>query len=272
MMKFSQIRTALSRPDISLEYLQWRISKAANGGNARFRLSNGAVVSNCVSFSEYHSMMVCVSKTEIDFLTTLALTGPIVDVGANIGVVSLLLATQYPQNRVFSLEPAPTTFDALSKNVALNGLPNISCHQLALSDSVGEIAFDALPHQRGNARIADAKSTHVTMVRTTTLDDFVEEQGIETISLLKIDVEGFEASVLRGASKVLAARIPKTIFMEIVPAATISAGFPARLPIDLISDAGYDWFRLEANGDHTPVTAEQVDEIDYENWIAVPSS
>ncbi len=212
------------------------------------------------------------SKAEVDFLTSLQLAGPVVDIGANIGVVSLLLATQYRETRIFSFEPAPTTFSALSKNVALNGLSNISLHQLALSDTVGEIALDALPDQRGNARIADAKSAHVTMVPTTTLDKFVEEQGIKTIGLLKIDVEGFEAAVLRGASQSARRPASEDDLHGGCPRGDHLGRFPARLPIELVSNAGYDWFRLEANGGHTPVTAEDVDQVDYENWIAVPSS
>lgn len=276
-MNLRQIRTAFARPDIGVEYLQWQISKMVNG-SARFSLPNGAVISNFISFSEYHSMIGCMSKAEIQFLRSLPVSdAPIVDVGANIGVVSLLLAKEYPNRRIFSLEPAPSTFAALQRNVALNGVENISLNQIALSDTVGEIPFNAEPADRGNSRLAGDGIARIAtqgisdrvMVQTTTLDTFAEEHGLKEIGLLKIDVEGFEATVLRGARQVLQRRLPELIFMEVVADATISAGFPPALPIEIVSEAGYDWFRLEENGGRTPVSVAQVAQVKYENWIAV---
>lgn len=271
-MKLRQLRTALSRPDISLEYLQWRLSRIRHRGNARFALPNGAIVSNFNGFSEYHSMLGCMSRAEQRFFAEIPPSGsPIIDVGANIGVVTLLLAKQFPGRHVHAFEPGPTTFDTLQKNVKLNGFTNVSCHRIALSDSVGEISFDADPFKRGNARIAGAGADYATTVPTTTLDTFVAEQGIRSIGLLKIDVEGFETMVLAGAAQTLKDRIVDLVFMEVVPEATISAGFDAKRPVQLVSDAGYDWFRLESNGALTPVTAAEVTRIDYENWVAIPT-
>jgi FkbM family methyltransferase len=271
-MKLSQIRTALSRPDISYEYLQWQISKAANGGNARFKLPNGALVSNFANFSEFHSMMNCLSPAEHRFFADIPPgDSPIIDVGANVGVVSLLLAMHFRARQIHAFEPAPTTFDTLKKNVALNGLSNIACHQAALSDSVGEIAFDADPFCRGNARIAGVPNANLKMVPTTTLDAFVAAEGIRSIGLLKIDVEGFETTVLRGAAQTLRDQVPALIFMEVVPDATRSAGFDAADPIRLVTEAGYAWFRLEDNGGMSPVSEADLDGLEYENWIARPA-
>jgi len=271
-MKLRQLRTALCRPDISLEYLQWRLSRMRHGGNARFTLPNGAIVSNFNGFSEFHSMLGCMSRAEQRFFAEIPPSdSPIIDVGANVGVVTLLLARYFPWRRIHAFEPGPTTFDTLQKNVRLNGFSNVSCHQIALSDTLGEITFDADPLKRGNARIAGAGAGHATAVATTTLDAFVGEEGIRSIGLLKIDVEGYETTVLSGAAQTLKDRIVNLVFMEIVPEATISAGFDALRPIQLVSDAGYDWFRLESSGALTPVTAAEVTRIEYENWIAIPT-
>ena len=75
--------------------------------------------------------------------------------------------------------------------------------------------------------------------------------------------------MLSGAAQTLQDRIVNLIFMEIVPEATISAGFDALRPIQLVSDAGYDWFRLESSGALTPVTVAEVTRIEYENWVAI---
>ena len=77
--------------------------------------------------------------------------------------------------------------------------------------------------------------------------------------------------MLSGATQTLQDRIVNLIFMEIVPEATISAGFDAKRPIQLVIEVGYEWFRLEADGALTPVTAAEVTRIEYENWIAIPT-
>lgn len=271
-MHLRNIRAALSNPALALEYLRWRFENLRSSGNATFTLINHARIGNFIGFSEYHSLIGCISRAEQEFFLsrTAKVEGDIIDIGANIGIVSILLAKQFRARTVHAIEPADTTFSALQKNVALNDLVNVKCHRLAISDVPGTIAFNADPTQRATARIAVASDSHIQVVETMTLDAFVDKEAIGAIALLKIDVEGFESNVVRGGAQMLDRRLPRIIFMEICPALSVSAGYDAAEPARLIGEAGYDWFRLDDNGALVPVLPGDAAQVALENWVALP--
>lgn len=215
----------------------------------------------CISPAEQHFFLEHVAKTD----------GDIIDIGANVGIVSVLLAHQFPNRTVHAIEPAPTTFTALGKNIALNALNNVRAHQLAVADQPGSLSFNANPVERATARIATQNDTHVQTVEATTLDLFVQREGISALALLKIDVEGFESVVFAGARDTLAKRLPQVIFMEVCPPLTQSAGFDPAEPARIVAAAGYSWFRLEESGALVPVTPEQTAGVTLENWVALPA-
>lgn len=144
----------------------------------------------------------------------------IYDVGANIGLISILTA-QAPEGtacRVFSFEPEPKNFEQLKKNVTLNQLEErVSTHQLALAGSTGEVDL----HVRGSAgegrhSIASKKgSTDTISVGAMTMADFADRNSYP--NLVKIDVEGAEGQVLAGMLQLLEHHSPREIFLEIHP-------------------------------------------------------
>ncbi|MDB5705959.1 MAG: fkbM [Sphingomonas bacterium] len=271
-MRLRNISTVIANPGLGLEYMVWRARKLA-GQNVTFALRNGARIGNFVDFSEYHSMIGCISQAEQDFFIGSVAddASPLIDIGANIGIVSVLLGKQFPGRTVHAFEPAPTTFTALKANVALNGLANVRCHQLAVSAEPGSIEFEAHPTRRATARIATAGGSDTQIVEATTLDAFVAAQGITAIGLLKVDVEGFESLVLRGAARVLERKMAAVIFMEVCPPLSESAGFDAAEPARLIEAAGYRWFRLGEDGALTPVVPADTAGVALENWVALPA-
>lgn len=270
-MNLRNVATVLANPRLGFEYVGWTLDRARTG-NASFALLNGARIGNFVNFSEYHSMVRCISPAEQRFFVERIAqeTGDIIDIGANVGVVSVLVGRQFPERTVYAIEPAPGTFAALGKNIALNALDNVQAYQLALADAPGSLAFNANPLERATARIATSQDTHVQTVEATTLDLFVERAGITAVALLKIDVEGFETLVFEGARETLARRLARVIFMEVCPPLTRSAGFDPSRPAQAVADAGYTWFRLEETGALVPIAPEQAKGVTLENWVALP--
>jgi FkbM family methyltransferase len=119
-----------------------------------------------------------------------------VDVGANIGVHSLLAANLvHPEGRVYAIEPHPRTFRFLQGNIRLNKLTNVHAIQAAVGESEGT-AY--LTSKRGDDMNCVSKSG--LQVAQRPLDAIIPDVPIR---VLKIDVEGFELFALRGAQRIL---------------------------------------------------------------------
>jgi FkbM family methyltransferase len=124
----------------------------------------------------------------------------VVDIGANVGVNSIYLSKRVPNSVVYSLEPHPVNFELLELNV-FNAKASVKTRQVAISNFSGVINFSVAGGT--NAHIVNEKSSDSLVVDCVTLDSFVESEGIASLDLLKIDVEGFTDLVLEGATKSL---------------------------------------------------------------------
>lgn len=270
-LKLARNAASLARdPSMLGEYLAWVASSARSGGKPSRRLLDGIEIGGFSSFSEYHSVPEFINTAERQFFEqTSFATGPIIDVGANIGLVSLVLARRFPDREIHAFEPNPTTFETLKANVARNRATKVSCHRYAVSDADGTVMFDNDPIKRGTASISRDGGGHVAEVPATTLDSFVAKQGIDAIGLLKIDVEGYETLVLRGAQRVLK-EIRPAIYFEVCPDLTERAGFGAADPANMLIEAGYDLSRLTDTGTLTPAIPDEISGIVLENWLATP--
>jgi FkbM family methyltransferase len=255
-------------PKMVGEYLGWMISSAATGGKPTRKLLDGIEISGFTNFSEYHSVPGFINQVERRFFETAPVgDGPIIDIGANVGLVSLLLARRFPDRVIHAFEPNPSTFEALTGNIGRNAAHKVVCHQLAVSDADGTVLFDNDPIKRGTASISTG-GIHAVKVPAITLDSFVSKHGIDTIGLLKVDVEGYETMVFGGAAHVINTIRPASIYFEVCPPLTEQAGFPADGPAKTLMEAGYDLFRFTDGGDLVPAVPADVAGIILENWLA----
>jgi len=125
------------------------------------------------------------------------------DVGANIGAMSLLVATRCRQ--VISFEPEHRALALLRAHVAANALPNIQIVDVALCDRDGVIAIGQAPESNTGmssiSRVLEGWPCY--NVQATTADSVVRQRAILPPSIMKVDVEGAEEMVFRGASTIL---------------------------------------------------------------------
>jgi FkbM family methyltransferase len=137
--------------------------------------------------------------------------GVCVDIGANIGNHALFFSPFF--SKVFAFEPNPATFRLLAINASLVG--NIQCFEFGLSDSDGDAAFQVPALNVGGARIVcgDAAREGGNRVAIRRLDS-VPEISSEQIGLIKIDVEGNELAVLKGAAGTIRRCKPVVIFEQ----------------------------------------------------------
>jgi FkbM family methyltransferase len=132
-----------------------------------------------------------------------------IDIGANIGFYSLVLASTNPHLRVTSFEPNPKAFRILSANMRLNDLDRVKCEPMAVSDNDGKAVLFMCPSDMSASLEADFESsTAGDPVTITTLDSYLTKHPIPDKFLLKVDVEGHESALFRGAAKTLENRKP----------------------------------------------------------------
>ncbi len=148
-------------------------------------------------------------RDEAQFLMATVRPGDVVvDAGANVGFHALLLAKLVgPAGRVYAFEPLPYLADALERSIAENGFESrLELHRLALDETAGPALLRHAPRTAnfGGAHLApdgapEAWQADVPIERVR-LDDVI---GDARCSLIKMDVEGAEPRVVRGATKLL---------------------------------------------------------------------
>jgi FkbM family methyltransferase len=145
---------------------------------------------------------------EIESLATFATAGTVaIDVGANIGMYSVALAGAVGSaGRVLAFEPVPQTLDKLRRNIALNALNNIEVVAAAAGEAAGSIDI-RLANDSAYSSVVQVKQNRATgetlAVPVLTLDDVWEERHRPMVSFCKVDVEGAEFAVLKGAETML---------------------------------------------------------------------
>jgi FkbM family methyltransferase len=127
------------------------------------------------------------------------------DVGANVGLYTLLAATRVAPGRVYAMEPLPANVGYLRKHLALNGMRNVDVLELAISDQAGTAHFEA-EETRAMGRIGTRGSV---VVQTSTLDGLLQEGRIAPPDFIKMDIEGAEYLALQGARACFARYQPK---------------------------------------------------------------
>lgn len=168
--------------------------------------------------------------------------GLVVDVGANSGTTVFRFAKS--ARKVFAVEPHPGNYQTLLEQITIRGLDNVETHRLALSDKTGIAEF----HERESHGIHSlgthnkGKVVRTFNVETTTLDDYWAKNINEPISLLKVDVEGFECDVFRGARALLDARLINAIVFEHSPKIHSLRGMDVDAPVKLLREHGYEVF------------------------------
>ena len=200
----------------------WSIEAIANTSEGiRFRVNTASFVEWLIFFyGSYEPSTQKLLRTYIGSSST------VIDIGANIGAHTLTMARLASAGSVIACEPNPSTYKRLLQNLELNNTSNVIPCQVALTDHVGKVTLfvpaSSDPDQ-GTARLGPA--THKTLgvstlrrdastvtVDAETLDHLKARLQLSEVSLVKIDVEGYEGAVLAGARNLLLGLHPVLIF------------------------------------------------------------
>lgn len=173
-----------------------------------------------------------------------------VDVGANAGAMTFAMAQATGRGgRVYAFEPGPPFYQRLVRNVALN--PSyadvIVCENVGVSDADGTLRWAEADSDiwRGNGGVVASGGVEVPVV---TLDAYAAAHISARIAFIKVDVEGWELHVLRGAQRILREQRPVVMFETLAEfdeqsGGTFYAGISA-----LFRECNYELFGVATSG------------------------
>ena len=142
----------------------------------------------------------------------------IFDVGANIGQTSIFLNQYFPKANIYAFEPVLDTYLALQQNCI--SYENVSPQKLALADKKSTKTIALYDNSELNTLVSESKASvskkaRYEQVQIETVDNFCNTNCISSIDILKMDVQGYEMNVLKGASQILLDSKIKFIYSEI---------------------------------------------------------
>lgn len=152
----------------------------------------------------------------------------IIDVGANIGTTAIMMNRTIRNAHIVAIEPTPAGFACLQRNIEANKIQNCNLIQAAMGDTIGTTLFHQMPYIAGSHVVTSEHPTiheeaHAIRVDLLTIDEVVEREKLSRVDFIKIDVEGFEPSVIRGAAKTIAKFNP-AVFVEFNAFTIVSFG------------------------------------------------
>lgn len=169
-----------------------------------------------------------------------------IDVGANIGVYSLLAASKINRGRIFAFEPSMHSLPRLYENISINNLTNIiQVSESIVSDRVGFEYFEINNMPDYNHMSYLNKNKGAIKIPSVTLDHFIAEKRLSRIKAIKIDVEGVELLVLRGLQKSLAARKVDILIVEITEWASERFGYSKEQVYKYLEDYGFKLYYFD---------------------------
>jgi FkbM family methyltransferase len=182
----------------------------------------------------------------------------VIDVGANIGVLTLLMARAVgSKGRVYSFEPGPRSFQLLQNNILRNGYSNVVAENLAVGEREAVTELQVALSGESDNRLADVTATpgtfYCTEVRVVALDDYLKDRPVDFI---KIDAQGSEFRILRGLRKTVSLNPAIRIIAEFSPHWLRAAGVSPDDWFSLIDDLGLKIENISESGEAILVTRD----------------
>lgn len=194
------------------------------------------------------------------------------DVGANIGYFSFLVKQLSPRAQIYSFEPLPQNINAYKKNRELNQFSQMELNEVCIADQKGETEFlIPPPEESGWGRMAhrDLFSGEKIKRSVITLDDFCRERNIARVDLMKIDVEGYEYKVLKGASETIEKHRPR-ICIELNEPCLLDTGTSGEEIFAYFKQRNYQMYALDKKKGLLKVDAPLA-YYKYLNYFALPN-
>jgi len=196
----------------------------------------------------------------------------VLDIGANCGLYTLLASARVgPSGRVFAFEPSPRERRRLRAHLWLNHCTNARIEPYALGSQTSQADLYVVQGaQTGCNSLRPpqvSEPVSATRVEVRTLDDFVKRNGLTRVHFIKIDVEGSEMEVLKGATNFFQNPPLPVLLVEVSDLRTAAWNYKANEILTFLRERGYTFFSISASGSLVPASCSD-DYIDA-NLVAL---
>lgn len=218
-------------------------------------------------YRDYKMHRLYEPETSKFIVKTLKKGDTFIDIGANNGYFSLMASILVGSTgKVYAFEPTPDSFKRLQTNVHINKFKNIKLFECALGDKVGKIKLNISKKEDGQNSIADIVDKKESIdVEVRRLDDILKDKKV---NLIKIDVEGYEKEVFKGAIKTIKNNSNIKIVFENNPELMILRGLNPSYLLHFFKRLGFEVHKILPEGDMEKMAVNEADVANLQNLCA----
>ncbi|MDQ3065340.1 MAG: FkbM family methyltransferase [bacterium] len=202
----------------------------------------------------------------------------VLDIGANFGYFGFVAGAEVKDSgKVFFIEANPSLCAYIKKGVMLNGMnANSTVSNLAISNKEGEVKFNILKDSWGSSSLMDietiSKSDNVqyevnsiVKVPATTVDQYCQDNGLRSVDVIKLDIEGFEPQAFEGMRQLIRNSPSLKMFLEFAPSRYNN---PKKFFSELKQDFPYIYGINDHNGDVTNINNyDDFNQNAHNDWL-----
>lgn len=255
---------------------RWLLDRLLRIGPVRLRLENGRTMTLCASGDDWltnqfywYGWKAYEAESTTLFFRLATRASVTLDIGAYIGIYTLLAAFANPQGTVYAFEPMPEVYARLVRNVSKNHLDNVHCIETAVGDTNGTATLYHFKEDFLSGLSTLSAQTqpvghrvYTREVPVLTIDEFVRQRELPRVDLVKIDTEVTEPQVLRGMLDTLHRYRPK-IVCEVLADCFTDHSLEA-----LLRPLGYRYYLLTADG---IIPRDRIQgHLDWRNYLFLP--
>jgi len=225
-----------------IKNIYYKVADILSGGKGKDVTISGVNLKLPIKYHKYYESNY--EEESIGEMKKLISKGQVVvDVGAQLGLMSKLFSDCVgSQGKVFSFEPTPSTYEILKETISINNLMNVELVKKAVADKSGQTTFNISSVDASAANSLAEGGVHGNdipiKVDLVSIDDFYNQKKLDKIDFIKIDAEGAEFAVLKGAKSVIDNCEP-TILLALHPSMILNFGDSMSDIYDYCKDCNY---------------------------------
>jgi FkbM family methyltransferase len=194
------------------------------------------------------------------------------DIGANAGFFSIELSNLFSSGiRVCAFEPQLSHANCLAISARLNDFGNLETYQVMLGDEEGESELFVPAHSIHASAVSRQKNAESVTCRMYTIDGLVRREILPKPDVIKMDVEGGEIAVLRGAEQVIHTHSPAIVFESDVN--MVRFGYDRQqimAYLSTLSPYEFSFATNDADGTLVPIGQDNIDDMSFDTIVALP--